>query len=269
MIDLFSAEGLAALGSLARQSTLYAFDFDGTLAPIVEHPADAYAAPTTVALLSRFGALAPTVILTGRSIDDMRQRIAFTPLHLVGNHGAEGVPDGLHQSLADSVTAHGGNAAHRTVVQRWLAQWPSVIAAGGDDPGIVIEPKSFSVSIHYRHAADQDAARATIAAAIDRLDPAPRVIGGKCVFNLLPEGAPDKGRALQELVRFEHCDAAFFIGDDLTDEAAFENAPASWVTVRVGLRPDSAARYFIAVQQEIDRCIERLIVNAEAVAARP
>ena len=260
MNDLFSADGLAALSRLSSLATLYAFDFDGTLAPIVEHPDDAAAAPRTVALLERLGALVPTALVTGRSADDLRRRIPFTPLHLIGNHGSEGLPDAWHAALADAVSAHG------EIVQRWLAQWPELIRS--DDPGIVVEPKRYSISLHYRQAADQDAAARSIGAAIARLDPPPCVIGGKCVFNLLPEGAPDKGSALRALVRFEDCEAAFFVGDDLTDEAAFENAPDSWVTVRVGPVAHSAARYSLSAQADIDRCLEQLVALAEAAAKR-
>ncbi|MEO8936300.1 MAG: trehalose-phosphatase [Burkholderiaceae bacterium] len=268
MIDLFGSDGRAAVERLARQRTLYAFDFDGTLAPIVERPSDARAGDTTVARMTALAVLVPTVLITGRSVADLRQRIDFTPLHLVGNHGAEGVPDPLHRSIADSVGSGSGDAAHREVVRGWLAQWPLAVATQRADPGIVIEPKAYSLSIHYRKSDDHDAARRTIASAIARLDPPPRIIGGKCVFNLLPEGAPDKGSALRSLVQFEQCDAAFFIGDDLTDEAAFVDAPSSWVTVRVGAVADSAARYFIADQRDIDRCIDLLVATAGAQVAR-
>jgi trehalose 6-phosphate phosphatase len=267
MIDLFSPEGLAALERLSHQSTLYAFDFDGTLAPIVDRPDDASAQPSTVALLARLGPLVPTVLISGRSVDDVRQRIEFTPLHLIGNHGAEGLPDALHHSLADSVSANHGNAQHREIVQQWLEQWPAAIGDMHANQGIVVEIKSYSLSIHYRMAHDHEAARGLVMKAIAALDPQPRVIGGKCVFNLLPEGALDKGQALAALVRIEHCEAAFFIGDDVTDEAGFHDAPASWVTVRVGASGDSAARFFIEDQGDIDRCLETLLRNAEAAAS--
>jgi trehalose 6-phosphate phosphatase len=253
MIDLFSPEGHAALERLGRQRTLYAFDFDGTLSPIVARPEDAIASPTTVALLASLGERAPTVLLTGRAADDMRQRIDFTPTFLVGNHGAEGMP----ASLSD----HRMLAAHREVVERWLSQWSAAASAAAVDPAVLMEPKAYSASIHYRSAADPDDAAKAIVAAIERLDPRPFVIGGKCVFNLLPEGAPDKGKALAALVRFARCEAAFFIGDDVTDELAFIDAPASWVTVRVGRSAHSAARYFIADQRDIDRCLESLIAT--------
>ncbi len=250
MLDLFGDEGLAALRGLARQRTLYAFDYDGTLSPIVARPDDAYASASTIALLERLGRQVPTLLLTGRSADDLRARIAFTPTYLVGNHGAEGLP----AELADL----DGLAAHRAVVDRWFAHWPRL-----DDERIIVERKTYSLSIHYRLASDHHAARAAIGRAIGQLDPSPRVIGGKCVFNLLPPGAPDKGQALAALVAFDRCTSAFFIGDDVTDEAAFVDAPPAWVTVRVGRDEQSAARFYIADQDAIDRCLRTLIDAVE------
>ncbi len=268
MIDLFSAEGDAALARLATAKSLYAFDFDGTLAPIVARPEDARANDRVVALLARLATMAPTVLLTGRGVDDLRQRIAFTPLHLVGNHGAEGLPEPLHRSLAESITAAGGDADHRAVVEGWLKQLPGLLAAGRVDHAVEIEAKRYSLSIHYRKTPDHGLARGGLEAAFAGLDPAPRVIGGKCVFNLLPEGAPDKGQALHALVRFERCEAAFFIGDDVTDEAAFIGAPESWVTVQVGCEPYSAARYGITGQEDIERCLERIVMHVDAAVTR-
>ena len=263
MNHLFSLEGRAALKHLAQQATLYGFDFDGTLAPIVARPESAAASDATVRKLRTLGALVPIAILTGRSVADMRQRIEFTPLHLIGNHGAEGLPSPLHHSLADSLTASDVAPGHGTIAREWLHQWPGAIAPHSDDPGIFVEDKTYSISIHYRLAADREAAEIAVAAAVATLVPPPRLIGGKCVFNLLPEGAPDKGNAMATLVRIEHSDAAFYIGDDETDEAVFYGAPAHWVTVHVGESPDSTARFFIEHQSEIDRCLDLLIADAQ------
>ena len=268
MIPLFSAEGNAALEALARRSTLYGFDFDGTLAPIVMRPEDAVASDNTLHLLSTLGALVPVAVITGRSVADARRHLEFTPLHLVGNHGAEGLPSPLHRSLANSLSASGGNPLHRLIAQAWLAQWPAAIGPEAEQSGIFIEDKTYSLSVHYRRALDREAARHAVVAAIAKLDPAPQRIGGKFVINLLPEGAPDKGFALAELVRFEECDTAFYIGDDVTDERIFATAPSHWVTVRVGQSADSAARFYIDEQVDIDACLDRLVRAVTASADR-
>ena len=149
---LFGDDGSNALATLTELRTLYAFDFDGTLAPIVERPDDARLSTITVALLRRLAALAPTAIVTGRGLDDIRPRLGFAPLHLIGNHGAEGVP----VDAADGGSAaRDDDAAHRRIVTAWLAQWPAALGTDGVDPGIVLEPKRYSLSVHYRASDDQ------------------------------------------------------------------------------------------------------------------
>ncbi len=264
---LFSPEGEAALQALAQVRALYAFDFDGTLAPIVTRPEDAQAPASTQLMLSTLAARVPVAVVTGRCVADIRRLLEFTPLHLVGNHGAEGLPSPLGRSLASSVTASGGNADHSAIVRGWLEQWPAAI--GTDDlPGIAIEDKTYSLSIHYRRTDDPDVARGMIATAIDRLVPPPHRIGGKSVFNLMPEGAPDKGVALVTLVRFEACDAAFYIGDDDTDERAFATAPAHWVTVKVGSPERTAARFFVNDQADVDACLTLLVRCTEGLRSK-
>ena len=245
---LFSVEGEAALQRLSERRALYAFDFDGTLAPIVALPDDARTAPGVLRPLAALREFAPVAILTGRSVADLGARLGFTPDYLIGNHGAEGLPQ-----------SQGGDAANRAACDRWRAQLHDAIAAQGLDSGIFIEDKTYSLSVHYRLARDRDAAEQAISAVLAALDPPPRLIGGKCVFNLLPDGAPDKGQALAALVAAERCDAAFYIGDDETDETVFYGAPDNWLTVRVGYSDASGARFFLHHQGEVAACVQRLV----------
>lgn len=257
-IPLFSPEGDAALAALAARATLYAFDYDGTLAPIVARPEDAVAPTETIAALERLAALVPVALVTGRARDDLRARFPFDARYVIGNHGMEGMPDD------DPATTAAAADGHARVVAAWTSQWPAAIAAQTADPGIFVENKLHSLSIHYRPAADHQAASRAIQAAIARLTPAPRVIGGKCVFNLMPEGAADKGDALVRLVRFDGCAGAFYIGDDDTDELAFARASANWVTVRVGRVASTAAGFYVDGQADVLRCIDRLVAVLRA-----
>ncbi len=255
MKPLFSEEGEAALAALVSQKALYAFDFDGTLSPIVPRPDDAAASAQTVARLSALADLVPVVVITGRSVTDLARRLPVAPRHVVGNHGAEGLPS----SIVDPEAARVARDAHAALAKSWLSQWPAAIASLSDDPGIVVEDKTYSLSVHYRHARDPDAARDAVFAAAERLEPTPRRIGGKRVVNLLPADAADKGQALAALVAYEACDTAFFIGDDVTDDVAFAQAPPSWLTVRVGRDAQSAARFFVDDQPDVDRVLDRLV----------
>ena len=80
---------------LARENALLAFDYDGTLAALVDDPQTAVLAEPTRLLLFALAAHRRCAVLSGRALDDLRARLAGLPhMALVGNHGLEvdGVP---------------------------------------------------------------------------------------------------------------------------------------------------------------------------------
>ena len=92
---LLGPQGLAALTALVRSPALFAFDFDGTLAPIRPRPDDVQVSATIALRLEKLARVRPVAIVTGRRIADVRERLGFVPAWIVGNHGAEddGDPD--------------------------------------------------------------------------------------------------------------------------------------------------------------------------------
>jgi trehalose 6-phosphate phosphatase len=242
---LASHEGDRALARLAHTRTLFAFDFDGTLAPIVLQPDDARMTTAIFRRLARLAQLAPVAVISGRSLQDLRPRIPAEVQLCVGNHGSESdgdVPD---------------TDAMRQTCRAWVAQLRERL--GGDErDGIVVEDKGITISIHYRMARDRTRVESLIAGWIDELSPAPRVIGGKFVFNLLPQQARTKFEALSELVRREDADTVLFVGDDLTDEAVFAQAPPHWITVRVERNRNSLAQFYINDQSDVAILLDRL-----------
>jgi len=240
---LFNAEGMRQLaGALSRQPLL-AFDFDGTLAPIVPLPDDAKAPLSVAAGMQRLCAVAPVAIITGRGIDDVRDRLGFEPHYIIGNHGAEGLRESDPAALDE-------------VVNAWLIQLQPKIAALPE--GVQIERKRYSLTLHYRLARERDRARHVLEALASSLNPRPELIGGKCVLNLMPPGAPNKQAALLSLLRQEGRQSALFVGDDETDEAVFRQAPPDWLTIRVEYSERSAARYYIGHQSEIAMVIQMI-----------
>jgi trehalose 6-phosphate phosphatase len=230
------------IDDLARARLLVALDYDGTLAPIVRDPARAVMRPSTRALLERVARLYPTVILTGRA------RAALVPLlagigvaRIVGNHGAEWGTRRLKQ----------------------VAAWHRALRRLRD---VHIEDKGGSLSLHYRRARDKRRARSAILAAVRDLAGA-RIVMGKQVVNVLPADAPDKGDALLALMRRLGCDAALFIGDDVTDEDVFALDGPTLLTVRIGRKRGSHARYFIPRQRDIDHLLRLLLRPRLAAAA--
>jgi trehalose-6-phosphatase len=97
-----------------------------------------------------------------------------------------------------------------------------------------------------------------IDAVIARL-PGANVIHGKEAINLLPRGRGNKGDALAEARRAFACDAAIYVGDEDTDEAAFESGGDRTLAIRVEPSAWSSATYHLGSQQGIDPFLEILI----------
>lgn len=246
MIPLFSKGSLVVLESLSFTKTLYAFDFDGTLAKIVRDPEAAIMTETTEDLLRQLSKIVQVAIISGRSIDDLKKRISFNPKFLVGNHGLEGI-ESKNGSLEKA--------------QKICATWAKYFANEKLESGVEIEDKMYSIAVHYRKARNKTKARAQIKAIVGQINPKPLIILGKCVVNILPPGAPHKGAALQKLMQLSEMKHAFYIGDDDTDEDIFALPYQSGqiMSVRVGKKIKSQASYYIDRQSEINRLIKILI----------
>jgi trehalose 6-phosphate phosphatase len=246
MKHLFTPDGERALQAVMRLSPLLAFDFDGTLAPIVARPDEARV-PESVSLgLAELARDLPVAIITGRSVADVRPRLGFEPKYVIGNHGAED-PFEPHK-------AH-GSAALDALRQRIAAHAGDLAGAG-----VAVEDKRLSIALHYRLAGDAGAALVCIEALLQGIEPALRRFGGKCVVNVLAEGLPDKGDALAALVRRANADAAVFIGDDVNDEAVFMRAAPPSLTIRIGADdPLSQAMYFVDSDAQLALVLQRML----------
>lgn len=240
MRHLFSIAASAVVSEFAARRTLLAFDFDGTLAPIVDQPDAAAMRPRTQALLGEVARRYPVVVISGRAQDDVLRRLAQIPvLEVVGNHGLE--PNPFADRFANAV-------------QRWL---PLLTERLAGVQGVVIEDKRLSVALHYRASLDQKRALEAIEQTLPLLGPL-RVVGGKKVVNLVPEGGQHKGTALQQLQQKLDCEASLFVGDDVTDEDVFAMRSLSLLTIRVGQKRDSQAEFFLRDQLEIDALLQLL-----------
>ncbi len=248
---LLTETGKADLRALLREQSLYAFDFDGTLAKIVrEHHAARLSRPIRLRL-EALTTHVPTAIISGRSVEDLRSRVGTAVSHLIGNHGSEGP----HTSPEE-----------RQHVREISAGWLQSIDERFQDEltrsGVVVEDKSYSFSLHYRTADRRDEARALIARIIADLSPPPRIVLGKSVFNVMPPAAWHKGTALLEYMRRLDCRRAFYAGDDETDEDVFALRDPSILTVRIGKKKGSAACYFLNKQAEMAEVL-RLLVETD------
>jgi trehalose 6-phosphate phosphatase len=169
---------------------------------------------------------------------------------VVGSHGAE---DPASQETAATAAAH---AAALQPLREHLHRHAADLAASG----ITLEDKRASIALHYRRAPSPALARALLQRLLVPAPAGVRIFGGKRVFNAAAHDAPDKARAMHELVLRCGADCALFAGDDVNDEPVFESAPADWLTVRVGRgRGGSHARFFIDGPQQMRELLDRAL----------
>jgi trehalose 6-phosphate phosphatase len=239
---LFSRPNHDLLEMFAWSNVLLAFDYDGTLAPLVNAPARAAMRASTRRLLRRASKLYPCVVITGRAKADALARLRNIEVcRVVGNHGSEPSP-------------------HAEAMRRRVRQWLPVLNARlSQRQGVVIEDKGFSVAVHYRQARERSSTRRAVLSAARSLEDV-RLVGGKLVINCLVPDAPHKGLALERERSHFACDTVIYVGDDETDEDVFQiDRPGELLSIRVGRKRASAASYYIRNQSEIDRVLETLV----------
>jgi trehalose 6-phosphate phosphatase len=255
MQHLFTPAGEAVLRALLRRHPLMAFDFDGTLTPIVAHPDDARISATVATRLAAMAARLPVAIVTGRAIADVRARLGFAPRFVIGNHGAEDELDpagaALHAAALDGL---------RATLQ---ARTADLSAAG-----VLIEDKGQSIALHYRLAQEGSRALALIRDVLLPQRECLQVFAGKMVVNAMPAGAPDKAQAVHALVARCGAATAFFAGDDVNDEPVFASAPEDWLTLRVGRDGlASRARFCLEGPEEVIMLLDHVMALCDATGA--
>ena len=212
-------DGLDAIMARPARAVL-AFDFDGTLAPIVPDPEQARAHPDAVPALA---ALAPKVasvaVVTGRPAGVAVRHGGFAGVpgleHLVvlGHYGAE---------RWDAVTGTVQAPAPHPGVAEVRAELPGFLDAIGAWQGTWIEEKGRAVAVHTRRAKDPQAAFEALREPLVQLAARHGLIvePGRMVLELRPPGM-DKGVALSEYVRDVRAESVMYCGDDLGDLPAF------------------------------------------------
>ncbi len=256
---LFSSDGMKLLESLCFTKTLFAFDFDGTLAKIVKDPQKTRLNPSTSELLRQLGELAPIAVISGRSLADLKTKFESSlGWYFVGNHGLEGL-DYKNQK----------KQAFRELCESWSIQLKHLLISDSSRlDGIEVENKIYSLTVHYRGAQHRLSAKTAILEALCRLEPPPRIVMAKCAINLVPSRGPDKGVALLELMLKSDVKSAFYIGDDDTDEDIFTLPHEGLFTVRVGNKSVSQAKFHIYRQNQIDFLLTRLLSHLRTSASK-
>lgn len=193
--------------------TVVAVDFDGTLAEIVDDPAAARPVSGAGEVLERLGRrLGEVAVVSGRPLVFLRTHlVGCTSVTLVGLYGLE--------------SFRGGRVVEHPAAGPWRERVSEVLASLAPEvpPGVSIEDKGFSATVHYRavpERADEVRSLAERAAGASGL----QVRGAKMSVELHPPVLVDKGTVLTDLVGRAGATGGpiCFVGDDQGDLSAFD-----------------------------------------------
>jgi trehalose 6-phosphate phosphatase len=257
-------DALQALGltdGLATRRPAVFFDFDGTLSDIVNDPNAATLAPGAGEALQKLAARCPVAVLSGRDLADVTERVGLPGIWYAGSHGFElTAPDGTH---------HQNDTAAATIPR--LEQAATELRDRlGSIPGVVVEHKRFGVAVHYRNAARDRVGEVAAAVRAAGQRDALRVTTGREVIELRPDIDWDKGKTLRWVI--DHLQQAgsgpqenllpIFLGDDITDEDAFDAVRHDGVPILVRHDDDgdraTAALFALDSPARVSQFIERL-----------
>lgn len=248
---------------LAGTPLLVLLDVDGTLAPIAPRPSDAAVPPETRdAVRALRDCPGVTVaIVSGRAAADATRIVGVRDIWVIGNHGFELVrPDG------------------ETVPDEQLEDFEGAIVAAARSlaiqlaglPGVLVEDKGWTLTVHYRLAE-----RSIVPHVIETAERTAEALGlrvmkGKEVVELRPPSNVDKGTAAVRLADLLGGVSAWagiiYIGDDATDEDAFavlrQRVPGA-VTVHVahGEGRTTAAAYVLNDTDAVRSFLEWLVAR--------
>ena len=246
-------------------------DIDGTLSPIAPRPDVAIVPAATQRVLTELERR-PDVhiaVISGRSVRDARRLVGVPGVWTIGNHGFEVAPPDQPPSVREDVLSF---------AERVRAAGDRAIRLGERVPGVVVEDKRWTLSVHYR-LADPDA----VPELADEVHAIAREYGlvvthGKKILELRPPIQIDKGSAAVELAAYLGAlgDGASLVGagDDRTDEdmfVALRARMASCVTVRVGddaSAHDTAAEFRVPDPAAMREFLELLLVRRTGAGAR-
>lgn len=243
---------------LKARHVILCCDFDGTLAPIADHPSHVRLPTRTRILLQRLAnhSKLSLVFISGRRLSELKRLIKIRQACYAGNHGLELEECGVRH--IDPV-ARKLRPVLRQIAKKLRAHLRGV-------PGVWIEDKGLTLSLHVRQAtaADRASARQTLATIVGLYERKRqvRVVAGKMIWEIRPAVPQDKGSALRQLVR-RHVGRrplVIYLGDDHTDEDAFlATEQLNGLAILVG-RPSktTVASYWVRGHREVHTWLQQL-----------
>jgi len=236
-------------------------DYDGTLTPIVKTPERAILSEETRGILKALSGnpCCKIAIISGRSLADVKNKLALKDVIYSGNHGLEIEGPKIRYITPVSV-------GYRKILDQIKDELGKKIVPF---KGAFIEDKGLSLTLHFRLVNPSQVPMLKTAfheaVILHLVANKIKVKAGKEVLEVRPILEWDKGKVVLWLLarqRFAKVGAEVlpvYIGDDLTDEDAFKALEHLGITIFVGKPKPSHAHYYLRDPDEVKELLRMII----------
>jgi trehalose 6-phosphate phosphatase len=266
-----SAESEEISRRLAGRRPAVFLDYDGTLTPIVDRPEDALISESMRNAVRRLAKRCPVCVVSGRDRRVVQELMGVDDLIVAGSHGFD-----IWSPSGGAIQRQEG-AAFGDLLQRVRDRLTEEL---GSIPGALVEPKSNSVAAHFRLVAEEQRPRVEelVNQILSEHPGELKVTPGKMVFEIQPNIDWNKGKAVLYLLQALNLDGddvvPIYLGDDITDEDAFEALAGRGLGIYVGRADDpevagrlTSADYIVGGMDEVEQFLDLVGRSAGAGSA--
>lgn len=257
-------------GELHKKQLMLCLDYDGTLVPIRKTPSEAKLSARVQKILRELANQKDfkVVIVSGRSLAEIKKMVGLKELVYIANHGFELEGPEIQFVHPDAVKT-------KEILEMVKDE---LVSALRPFPGVWIEDKGLTMSIHYR-LLEKSKIKQALEAFLNVLKPHCEskhlvVTGGKKVWEVRPPERWNKGSAVlwlfaRALARRETSIFLIYIGDDQTDEDAFNAVKHKGIGIKVTKSPKkaTAADYYLRSPAEVYNFLKQLRLVTEPAHA--
>jgi alpha,alpha-trehalase len=245
------------LGSL---KPVFFFDYDGTLAPIVNDPSKAIIDEKMRVLLRDLSNLYPVAVVSGRDMKDIQSFIGLDNIIYAGSHGfrIKG-PGNMYMENKEAMSLLEGLDEMEKVLRNDLET---------NMEGVEVERKLYAIAIHYRNAPSGTYREIRKHLSSFLLQHPDYKIGkGKKIYEIRPALDWHKGKAIEWILNELNLTGEYlpiYLGDDITDEDAFRYLVDEGIGVLVGDHGQpTAASYHLRNVRQVKQFLHHMLIAAD------
>jgi trehalose 6-phosphate phosphatase len=244
--------------TLEKRKPAIFLDYDGTLTPIVPRPEDAKLSEAMKDTLRELAKVFTVAVVTGRDKEDVENLVGLDQLIYAGSHGyIISGPEGLSMEHPDS----------KKIIPKLdeiEAELKELL--GKKTEGTQLDRKRYAIGIHFRNARPQD--EEVVFEVVEQMlekYPGHKKGEGKKIVEIKPDLDWHKGKAVEWILDALQISGKedmipVFIGDDITDEDAFETIKNKGIGILVGGHGQKThAKYALKNVFQVREFFEKLI----------